>query len=86
MIRCVSFTASTIEINPKSDNLMEVELEVSGSEFNSMLGYFDEQDAVCYFGATNLLQHMDVEKIREFLSDIGVKSEWEEFDAKDNVQ
>lgn len=42
MTRAISFTESSIEINPKSDNLM------------------------------------DVEEIREFLSDIGVKSEWEE--------
>lgn len=79
MTRGISFTASTIEINPKSDNLMEVELEVSEKEFDSMLGYFDEKDAVCHFGAANLLQHMDVEEIREFLSDIGIKSEWEKF-------
>lgn len=78
MTRGISFTASSIEINPKSDNLMEVELEVSEKEFDAMLGYFDEKDAVCYFGAGNLLQHMDVEEIREFLSDIGVKSDWEE--------
>lgn len=78
MTRAISFTASTIEINPKSDNLMEVELEVSEEEFDTMLGYFDEKDAVSYFGAGNLLQHMDVEEIRAFLSDIGVKSEWEE--------
>ena len=78
MTRAISFTASTIEINPKSDNLMEVELEVSEEEFDSMLGYFDEKDAVEHFGAGNLLQHMDVEEIREFLSEIGVKSEWEE--------
>lgn len=78
MTRSVSLTASTIEINPKSDNLMEVELEVSEEEFDSMLGYFDEKDVVEHFGAGNLLQHMDVEDIREFLSEIGVKSEWEE--------
>lgn len=78
MTRGISFTASTIEINPKSDNLMEVELEVSEKEFDTMLGYFDEKDVVCHFGAGNLLQHMDVEEIRAFLSDIGVKSEWEE--------
>ena len=55
-----------------------MELEVSEKEFDSMLGYFDEKDAVSYFGVGNLLQHMDVEEIREFLSDIGVKSKWEE--------
>ena len=78
MTRGISFTASTIEINPKSDNLMEVELEVSEKEFDTMLCYFDEKDAVEYFGTRQLLEHMDVEEIREFLSNIGVKSEWEE--------
>lgn len=78
MTKSVSFTASTIGIDPKSDNLIEVELEVSDEEFDTMLGYFDEKDAVEHFGTGNLLQHMDVEEIREFLSDIGVKSDWEE--------
>lgn len=78
MTRCVSFTASTIDIEPKSDNLMDVEMEVSEEEFSSMLDHFDEKDVVEHFGARNILEHMDVEEIRAYLSDIGVKSEWEE--------
>lgn len=78
MTRSVSLTASTINIDPKSDNLVDVEMEMSEADFGSMIDYFDEKDVVCHFGAGNLLQHMDVEDIREFLSEIGVKSEWEE--------
>lgn len=78
MTRCVSLTANTINIEPKSDNLIDVEMEMPEAEFGSMIDYFDEKDVVCHFGAANLLQHMDVEEIREFLSNIGVKSEWEE--------
>ena len=78
MTRCVSFTASTIDIAPKSDNLIDVEMEVSEAEFGSMIDYFDEKDVVEYFGTRHLLEYMDVEEIRAFLSDIGVKSEWEE--------
>lgn len=80
MTRCISFTASTIDITPKSDNLIDVEMEVTEAEFNSMFGYFDEKDVVEHFGAKHLLEHMDVEEVRAYLSDIGVKSEWEELE------
>ena len=66
-------SASRIEIDTESERTFLVDMEMSDSEYESILSQFYNDDIVRICGVYNLLNCMDVDEIISYLNDIGFK-------------
>lgn len=74
----LTITANKMEVFPSGYEGFQVDLEVRGSEYERILGCYDPNDAIDYFGEERLLDKMDTDKIVSYLRESGYKVEEEE--------
>ena len=67
--------AKKMEVFPSGYEGFQVDLEVSESEYERILGCYDPNDVIDYFGEERLLDKMEMDEIVKYLRGCGYKVE-----------
>ena len=71
-------SASRVEIDTESDRTFVVDVQMSKSEWEGILGQYRVEDIISIVGVRELLEHMDDDDIISYVNDTGIMEEQEE--------
>lgn len=67
-----------VNITPNNNNTAQLDIDMQDYEYEDILLQYGAENIVRIIGASDLLDAMDVDDIRQYLENIGVKTEWED--------
>lgn len=70
--------ALSVNIDSNSGRSVQLDINMEDAEYEGILLQYGAENIVRIVGASDLLDAMDVDYIRQYLEDMGVKTEWEE--------
>ena len=70
--------ALSVNIDSNSGRSVQLDINMEDAEYEGILLQYGAENIVRIVGASGLLDAMDVDYIRQYLEDMGVKTEWEE--------